>query len=419
MPRCQRIPAYRLHKPSGQARVILDGKHFYLGTFGTAESRQAYARLIAERFSPRAEPNDDRSASSPRFPDLTINELLVHYLQFAQRYYVKEGAPTKELTCMKEVMGPLRLLYGDIAAAQFGPLKLKAVRQHLIDRGLCRGVVNQRINRIKRIMKWAVSEELVPPAVYEGIRTVAGLRFGRSDARETTPVGPVPDAFVDPVLPLVAPQVRAMIELQRLTGMRPGEVILLRPCDIDMTAEVWLYEPLTHKNRWRGHRRVVPLGPAAQATIRPFLARRIDAFLFSPAEAEAWRNEQRATSRDPNRKTRIYQCELRCRLKRKQAAKRRVQQRPKGESYTVDSYRRAITYGIEKFNRRQKRLSPEAQGIPRWHPNQLRHSFATRVRKQFGVEAAQVGLGHARTDVVEVYAEKNLGLAVHVAKMTG
>lgn len=55
----------------------------------------------------------------------------------------------------------------------------------------------------------------------------------------------LPDAFVDAVLPFVSPQVKAMIELQRLTGMRPGEVCLMRTCDIDVTGKIWIFLPAT------------------------------------------------------------------------------------------------------------------------------------------------------------------------------
>lgn len=417
MPRSPHVPTYRLHKPSGQARVIIDGKHLYLGPYGSEKSRQAYARILAQRFSPSSAAEEP--LPSGVFPDLCLNELLLKYVEFAETYYVKDGKPTKELVCMKEAMAPLRLLFGELPARDFGPLKLKVVRQHMIDSDLSRGVVNQRTNRIKRIIKWAVSEELLPPSVYEGVRTVAGLRFGRSPARETDPVGPVQDPWVDAVIPFVAPQVAAMIDLQRLTGMRPGEVIVMRPCDITMTGDIWVYEPHDHKNRWRGHRRRVPLGPKAQLLLRPFLVRRTDAFLFSPAEAEEQRNQQRAEQRNPNRKTKVYPCELRARERRMKKPRRRRSRRPKGERYTTDSYRRAIDYGLTMANRERKGRSPSEAEVPSWHPNQLRHSFATRVRKDFGVEAAQVGLGHARTDVVEVYAEKNLELAVKVARLTG
>jgi hypothetical protein len=44
-----------------------------------------------------------------------------------------------------------------------------------------------------------------------------------------------------------------MIHLQRITGMRPCEVELMRACDIDSSQPVWVDEPHTHKNRWRGN----------------------------------------------------------------------------------------------------------------------------------------------------------------------
>ena len=95
----------------------------------------------------------------------------------------------------------------------------------MIDSGLARTTINQRVGRIVRLFKWAVENELVPPGVHHGLKAVAGLQKGRSEARETEPVRPVPDAPVEAIRPHVARQVWAMIELQRLTGMRPGEVV--------------------------------------------------------------------------------------------------------------------------------------------------------------------------------------------------
>jgi hypothetical protein len=96
--RPKRIPSYQLHKASGQARVILDGRHIYLGTYGSDDSRGAYARLIAEHFRPgggRAgdlEAGEDCQTLVPwRYPDLSIKELLLRYLDFAEQYYVQDG----------------------------------------------------------------------------------------------------------------------------------------------------------------------------------------------------------------------------------------------------------------------------------------------------------------------------------------
>jgi integrase len=277
---------------------------------------------------------------------------------------------------------------------------------------VARGVVNNRVGRIKRVFKWAVAEELVPPSVHHGLQAVGGLRFGRSEARETEPVKPAAEEHVLALLPFVAPPVAAMIQLQWLTGMRSCELVIMRPCDIDMTGDVWIYEAYDHKNRWRGHRKLVALGPRAQAIIRPFLDRDKEAFLFSPREAEAWRLARRPVHYKPARKTPIYPSELKAREKAKQARRRRKPKRPKRDHYDTASYRRAIVYGLNKARKGGVEIS-------HWHPHQLRHSCGTETRKRYGVEGAQIALGHARADVTQVYAEKNLELAKRIARETG
>jgi hypothetical protein len=85
------------------------------------------------------------------------------------------------------------------------------------------------------MFKWAVSEELVAESVYNALTTVRGLERGRSEARETEPVGPVADSVVEAKLPRLTHTVRAMVQVQRLTGARPGEICLMRACDLDMS----------------------------------------------------------------------------------------------------------------------------------------------------------------------------------------
>jgi len=217
---------------------------------------------------------------------------------------------------------------------------------------------------------------------------------------------PVPQIWVDAVLQHVSLQIAAMIQVQQLAAMRPCEVVSMRACDIDMSDDVWIFELLDHKNRWMGHRRLIPLGPKAQSIIRPFLSLRTDSFLFSPIDAEAWRNEQRRQ----NRKTPMTPSQAQRKSKRRP-------KRAKRARYDVASYRRAITYGIKKAN--QQREKEGRQPIPCWCPLRLRHSRATEVRKKYGIEGAQVTLGHARADVTQVYAERNLDFAIRVAKETG
>jgi site-specific recombinase XerC len=108
--------------------------------------------------------------------------------------------------------------------------------------------------------------------------------------------------------------------------------------------------------------------------------------------------------------------------------------RPKkvpGERYTSRSYAQAIAKGVLAANTARacgpcKSLKPEerceackAAAVPHWHPHQLRHAHATAIRRRFGLEAAQVALGHSQANVTQVYAERDLALAVKVALEVG
>jgi integrase len=417
-----RTPTLRRHKPSAQAVVTLNGKDFYLGPWPTDQRkappgvRDAYDRLIAEWLANGRRP--PRQADDA--PSLSVNDLILSFWRWAEKHYRREdGTPTNEVNDYKLSLRPLRELYGPTPAAEFSPLKLKAIRQRMVEADLCRGVVNQRVGRIVRMFKWGVSEEMVPETVWRSLTAIRGLERGRTEARETEPIRPIADAVVDAVLPFVLPPVAAMIRLQRLTGARPGEVCLMRGCDLDTSGAVWLYRPYAHKTKYKGKDRVIALGPQAQAVVKPFLKLDTRAYLFSPREAmEAKRAEMRA-----RRKTKIQPSQRRRR-------KGRPKKQP-GDRYATAAYDLAIRRGVVAANKAQacsacKALKPEercnackAAAIPHWHPHQLRHAHATEVRRMFGLEAAQVSLGHSQARVTEVYAERDLTLATKVANAIG
>src|SRR5262249_12827500 len=136
---------------------------------------------------------------------------------------------------------------------------------------------------------WSVSEGLVPASVWHGLRAVEGLKKGRCGARESAPVKAVPDTLVDAIRPHVSRQVWAMIELQRLTGMRPGAGTIMRTMDINTSGAIWEYRPDSHKSQHHDRDRVIFIGPKAQAILKPWLRTVLDAYLFSPREAVAER----------------------------------------------------------------------------------------------------------------------------------
>jgi integrase len=266
----------------------------------------------------------------------------------------------------------------------------------MIDAGLSRGVINRRVGRVVRLFKWAVAEELVPEATHRALATVSGLQAGRTEARESRRVGPVPWAAVEATLPHLSPMVRAMVLLQWYTGARPGEVRCARTRDVDRSGAVWLYTPASHKTERHGHRRVIAVGPKAQAVLRPLLMpEEPDRLIFSPAAAVRMsRAERRA-----RRKTKVPPSQA---DRRKPSPRRRP-----GEVYTKAAYAGAVYRGCRKA-----RVEP-------WHPHQLRHAFATQANRRFGVEEVQTALGHATLSATQIYAEKSVAKATEIALAIG
>ena len=404
------VPPFRVHKATGQAYVTLEGRRVYLGRHDAADALERYTRTIEEWKA-----NGRQSLDKP--PDITVVELTERYwLSVVQPRYPKRtatGKPVGEAWHYLAAVTPLNALYGTTPATDFGPLKLKAVRARYVERGLSRRYTNRHVERIKRLFRWAVAEELVPSAVRDALLALEGLRCGETTAPEPEPVRPVPDSTVEATIAACTPTLAVMIRLQMLTGMRPGELCILRTGDLDTSGTVWTYTPERHKTAHRGRTRVVYLGPRAQAILTPFLRTDLQAAVFSPAASEAERNERRHAERvtpagqgnEPG-------------TNRKQHPRKQP-----GDCYTTDTYRQAIEYACDRAWPIPDDLSGEERTQwrrdHRWHPNQIRHSFATHVRREHGLEAAQVLLGHAYADVTQVYAESDAARAVAVAAKIG
>jgi integrase len=435
MPRPRKsIPSYLLHTQSGKARAVWTDRagtrqfRMLPGAFDSDESRAAFATLLLELEAAPHQP----PAAEPT--GVSMAEVLLAYLDHAERHYRgPDGRPTSEFRECKLVVRTLRELYAETPAAKFGPLCLKAARQAWVGAGLSRSEVNRRTNLVRRMFKWAAGEELVPFAVYQSLTAVAGLQKGRTAAREMEPVGPVDDATVDATLPFLTRHVRGLVEFQRLTGCRPGEACLVRRADIDTGGDVWFFRPKRHKNAHRGKPRVIPVGPRAQELLRDFFTPDLGAYQFSPRRAV----EEFRARRSAGRVTPRFASHMARNVGKRVANPRR---RP-AERYTATSYQHAIDRACDRAfpppgvlaqrdgETRAEwwgRLTPAQRDevkawrtAHRWHPNQLRHNYATKVRKEHGLEAAQVLLGHSRADVTQVYAERDQQLAATVAAKIG
>jgi integrase len=214
---------------------------------------------------------------------------------------------------------------------------------------------------------------------------------------------------------------------------------------------------------YRDQERVLFLGPKAQQILAPYLKRAPLSYCFSPAESEA----QRKAELRRRRKTKVQPSQF---DRSKRNAKRKPRAMYDGQAYlsavhracdrafgekqgpvtwlelaelvrtrrlgprdmlrcgTLQRWKRAGSE-VGLFDQGRQSLADESKigeaiwfykkAIPRWSPNQLRHAAASEIRKNFGLEAAQVVLGHRKADTTQIYAERDLAKAADIMREVG
>ncbi len=230
MARSPRIPKYRRHS-SGQARVTLDGKDHLLGPYGTAASKEAYdgsspsgCASLPGRLAPRRKrPTAHRQRVILAYWKIRPKLLRLRHRQAPRRLATACGTPSA--SC-----GPSTAARPPGTSARW-PSRLAGSK--MIDDGLV-AQLRQRPGR--------PHSAHVPLGRRGGV--AAGSRLpgsaqrgrparGKTEARETEKVRPVPQEHIDAALPFMPPVVAGMVRLQLLTGCRPDEVCRLRPMDLD------------------------------------------------------------------------------------------------------------------------------------------------------------------------------------------
>ena len=379
-----RVPKYRRRRDRDSAYVEMDGRRITLpGRHGSPESKDAYRRLLNQYLQAHA------TAAKPRRIrpawEVTVADVAADWLDHCKGYYTGSATRSNEYDNCRYAVRPLVAVCGDWAVVDFDPQALKTVREAMITGAWkCenakkpivawpRAHANAQVNRIKRMFRWGVEAGLVPPEVAAVVAAVAPLPKGRSTATETDPVQPVPAKSIDKTLPHLSPIVRAMVEIQRATGMRSDNLCAMRPMDIDRTGKVWIYRPPDHKGSSREKPLAVPLGPRCQKILRPYLDRPADAFCFSPREAVG----------------------------------RAIGRRAPGTRYTTGTYRNAV------------HKASVAAGVDSWHPHQLRHNAANAAKRAHGLDGARAYLGHSIIKTTEIYEERDLALACRIAREIG
>lgn len=361
-----RKPKYRRHTARNRGFVEFNGKRHYLpGPYKSPESVAAYRRFLRENV--HLELTYDTRAV------LVVGHLVLRFESWAEGAY--PPGPRSEYVNCHAAFGHLSESDLTTPVNEFGPLKLKDLMNRMAKAKATRTYINSVASRIKRMFKWGASEELVPGHVYHALATVAGIRKGRTTAREPRKKLPVEWDWVAATLTELSPTVAAMVLFQWYTGARSQSVCGARVSQFTK-GKLWEWRP---KHKTEGtHDVVLYIGPRCQEVIKPFIK---GDFLFQPKH----QNGKRA----------------------------------KGfrSFYDSVSYLRAVSRAINRVN--AKLAEQEKPPIPSWTPHQLRHTRGTLVRAQHGLEAAQATLGHATLHATQIYAQKHQALAKLVAEQMG
>lgn len=400
-------PKYRLHKATGQGVVTIDGKDFYLGKHEAAESRQKYERMIGEWYL--------RGRQGPAAAGGTVAQIAAGYLESLVAVRGKAGIDKRIVTAMKWLCSQ----YGDTAAHEFSAAKLMAIRLkraemnvsrfgESVDRKPCRIYINHIIAYIKGSFRWAAMVAMIPPSVWHSVAAVTPWRRGECPTPDNPRVRPVDAKDIEAILEVANPLLAAMLRVQLYTGMRSGEVCQMRPCDIEMSGDVWKYRPKHHKTERHSIDRVIYIGPQAQDALRPFLRTDVSNPIFRPCDSDRYQTFVFHHAKEGIRiKT----------IQRSRAV------RAKEKQITCGVYCNAVKNAWKRAEKLAHARNPDIPKniviIKRWHSHQLRHNAATYLRAKFGIDAAQMVLGHTSRTMTEGYAEIDTTLAAKAMAEVG
>lgn len=308
----------------------------------------------------------------------TIFVLCCLYEAWARQRYLVNGRPSSQVSTVTTALRWMRERHGPRPAVEFSPRDIAELQTEMIRSGLARTTINAYIGAIKAMFSWAATAEqsLVDPSTAAAVLIARGLRKGRTSAREAPRVRPVEDAALNFTLPFLHPTIADMVVVQRLTGMRPGELCAMRWNEIDRSGPAWVYAPTHHKTAHYGIQRLIGIGPRARQVLENHYHPSSAAYVFQ-------RPRIHGSRRSPN--------------------DIRALGRPISEHW----YQRCIQRACDRA------------GTARWNARQLRKNWAVEVARTLGPEAARQGLGHTTYDTTALYVELSRDAVIDAAMRVG
>ena len=341
-------------------------KRVYLGQWSDPAAHQQYNRLRRDWEAGKAiDLAHPVAGSAPA--KITVAELFELYILANSHLWAQQ--PDGHSPNRQKYKSALISL-GDFAYTSAAGWTGKTLRRWQAEKEseqrLARTTINAYTSAIKCVFAWGALNDYIPDTTNALITAVKPLQKGKSNAKETAPRSVVKLAVVKATLEHLAYTPRTIIELLIQTGARPGEICGMSMAEIEKTKKgVWLYRPTHHKNKKKGLDRIIVLGKRAQDILTAYIKKEKikSGYIF------------------------------------------RDKKRPKSPCYLSDALEEEI------------RVVCQREGIEKWSPYRIRHTIATRVAKTYGMDVAQLLLGHTSTATTSRYVHPDTTTIISMARM--
>ncbi len=261
----ERDPKMGLHRATGQARVKLSGVEHYCGVYGTAAAAARYAELVNQWRAAGKRPPRDEAVTVVQAV-VTVRSLFDLFLAHvdATGRYSKAGAPTGHRLTFEWIRESLTTALGNPPVARLSEASMIAWRDVLErNRKRTRQGINRMVAGALQVLRWGRARRHVPKAVFADCAAIEPLKRGEVGDRPEhgRPRRAVSAEEAEKVATACkSRQVAAMVRLQALCGMRPGEVCGMRWADIDKASI-----PVRSRTR-RSTARTGATGPACRCS---------------------------------------------------------------------------------------------------------------------------------------------------------
>lgn len=378
------VPQMHRHS-SGQGRVVLCGRTYYCGRFGSAAATKRYGELIEQWERNGRKPLDPTPDVEQVRPLRAVFETWESYLDASKRY-TKGGKATSQRAIVALAVREFVERFGDVPASSYSERHLLQHRDELERRErLSRGGINRKVGILIAGLRWAYGRGFITRDGWLGTSAVEPLTRAeaghRDRKRQKRAVSMEEVERVAACLPRVP---AAMLRLQAIIGCRPGEVCGMRWCDIDRTPIVvdgitcWTYHVEGAKAEHHGKATSYAIPPRAQAILAQFPPTSPAAAIFSPAATMHELHELRRAQRQTPETKQMHERDA-------------APGREFADRYDVPTYRQAIERGIRK------------SGVQPFSPHEVRHGAVTRAAARFGAFAASVYANHSNVSTTEGY----------------